>query len=78
MSTTHPPGSVFGPAAWNENLLAQFCATLAPIDDEENENYFDGTAEYIDRDDDDEDKDDVDDYLEDDEDFGNEDEDDLG
>ena len=78
MSTAHPPGSAFDHTAWIEYLLARFFATLRPIDDEENESSFNGTAEYIDRDDDDDDKDDVDDYLEDDQDLANEDEDDPG
>ncbi len=59
MSTAHPLDRI-----WRiESLLAQLYAAFAPIDDEENEGYFDGIAEFIDRDDDDEDEDDADDYL---------------
>jgi hypothetical protein len=80
MSTAHPLGPTIGLASWLEHLLAQFHAALLPIDDEENEGYFDGTAEYIERDDDEEDDedDDADNYLATEDDNDDEDEDDLG
>ncbi|MDP6602026.1 MAG: hypothetical protein QGG74_02600 [Phycisphaerales bacterium] len=77
MSTTHPLGSTNGLASWFEHLLAHLDTALPPIDDEENEGYFDGTAEYIDRDDDEED-DDADTYLDIEDEEDDEDEDDLG
>ena len=78
MSTAHPLGSAFGHTIWIEHVLLHLHAALVPIHDEENEEYFDGTAEYIARDDD-EDEDDADDYLDDDDDddIKDEEEDDL-
>ena len=60
------------------HLHATLHAAFWPIDDEENESYFDGTSEYTDRDNDDETNDDADDYLDNESDDTEEDDDDLG
>lgn len=67
-----------------QRALAFFQSMLHPIDDEENEGYFDGTSEFFEADDDDDD-DDADRYEDDDESSDSEklaavddDEDDLG
>lgn len=60
------------------SLHATLHAVFSPIDDEENESYFDGTSEYTDRDSDDETNDDADDYLDNEGDDTEEDDDDLG
>lgn len=57
---------------WLRAIYAVLHAACMPIDDEENEGYFDGTSEYTDRDSDDEDEDDADKVIVD------KDEDDLG
>ena len=78
MSTAHPLGSAFGHTTWVEHVLLHLHAASVPIHDEEDERYCDGTAEYIDRDYD-EDEDDADDYVddEDDDDIKDEEDDDL-
>jgi hypothetical protein len=67
MSTAHPLGSAFGHTTCIEHVLLHLHAAFVPIRDEENEEYFDRTTKYINRDDD-EDEDDADDYLDDDDD----------
>ena len=72
MTTTLHISAAYTLELWPRAIFASLHAAFMPIDDEENEGYFDGTSEYTDRDSDDEDEDDVDKALVD------KDEDDLG
>lgn len=77
MTTALPIGDTSRLEFWLGSIHTTLRAAFCPVDDEENERYFDGASEYTNRDTDEEDTDDADDYLSD-EDDTEEDDDDLG